>query len=170
VAAWNASQNFQAAVMDTSDGINWIMRSLGQLPVLYGVTGNISGTTLTMTGSQTLIQPGQMVIGNGVATGTVIVSGSGTTYVVNISQTVTGSPTLTFLGLSPIQKLAIGDRLSGIIVGVSNSTSLYSAISSSIVGPALLIEHSQGNQTEGWPDLFVVSNQAGFLPDASRIV
>lgn len=51
-------------------------------------TGAISGTTLTVSGVTGTIAAGQFVYGTGVAPGTVIVSGSGTSWVVAISQTV----------------------------------------------------------------------------------
>jgi hypothetical protein len=57
-------------------------------------TGSISGTTLTVS-SGTGIQAGQLVTGTGVATNTRILSGSGTSWTVNNSQTVS-STTLSF--------------------------------------------------------------------------
>jgi len=52
-------------------------------------TGSISGTTLTVTGSPTgTIAIGQYLTGSNVLNGTYIVSGSGTSWVVNQSQTV----------------------------------------------------------------------------------
>jgi hypothetical protein len=57
-------------------------------------TASIDGTALTIS-SGTGLAVGHIVSGPGVAPGTVLVSGSGTAWVVNISQTVTGA-TLTF--------------------------------------------------------------------------
>ena len=51
-------------------------------------TGSISGTTLTVSGVIGTIAIGATVIGSGVAAGTTIVSGSGTSWQVNNSQTV----------------------------------------------------------------------------------
>jgi hypothetical protein len=55
----------------------------------YLANCSIDGTTLTV-GSSTsgTIEPGQTILGNGVAAGTTIVSGSGSTWTVSISQTV----------------------------------------------------------------------------------
>ena len=50
-------------------------------------TGTIVGTTLTVSGVTGTIEPGQSII-SGAAIGTTIVSGSGTSWVVSISQTV----------------------------------------------------------------------------------
>lgn len=51
-------------------------------------TGTISGTALTVSGVTGTIAVGQTVVGAGVAAGTLIASGSGTSWVVSISQTV----------------------------------------------------------------------------------
>ena len=54
----------------------------------------INGTTLTISGSVTgTIQAGQVVYGAGILSNTLIVSGSGTTWTVNYSQTATGTLT-----------------------------------------------------------------------------
>ena len=49
-------------------------------------TGSISGTTLTVSGVTGTVQGGQNITGTGVTAGTFIVSGSGSTWTVNISQ------------------------------------------------------------------------------------
>jgi hypothetical protein len=54
---------------------------------VYSFNGSISGTTLTLTSSQKL-PSGAGLWGPGIAAGTQIVSGSGTTYTINNSQTV----------------------------------------------------------------------------------
>lgn len=51
-------------------------------------TGTISGTTLTISGASGFVFPNQTISGAGVTAGTRIVSGSGTTWVVDTSQTV----------------------------------------------------------------------------------
>ena len=61
---------------------------------VVSTTGSITGTTLTVT-SGTSIAIGQLVTGGTVAAGTYITFGSGTSWEVNISQTV-ASATLTF--------------------------------------------------------------------------
>ena len=58
--------------------------------------GVINGTTLTITGSVTgTIQAGQIIYGSGITPNTLIVSGSGTSWTVNYSQTATGTLTAT---------------------------------------------------------------------------
>ena len=54
-------------------------------------SGQISGTTLTTTGNPSLL-PGQTITGTGVSPNTIILSGSGNTWTVNISQTTTSGP------------------------------------------------------------------------------
>jgi len=54
-------------------------------------TGSISGSTLTVSGVTGTIQAGQGITGSGVAVGTIIISGSGTSWTVNISQTVSST-------------------------------------------------------------------------------
>ena len=63
-------------------GSSWVLTT-------SSFTGSISGTTLTVTGSPTgTIAIGQYLTGTNVLNGTYIVSGSGTSWVVNQSQTV----------------------------------------------------------------------------------
>lgn len=60
-----------------------------------GFTASVSGTALAITGSITgTIAAGQFLIGNGVAPGTTIVSGSGMSWVLSIGQTI-GSQSFT---------------------------------------------------------------------------
>jgi hypothetical protein len=58
-------------------------------------TGTISGTTLTVSSITGTIAIGQVVLGSGVTPSTTIASGSGTSWVVNISQTVGPFPMCT---------------------------------------------------------------------------
>ena len=60
-------------------------------------TGSISGTTLTVSGVSGTIAIGQNVVGAGVQPGTQVISGSGTSWVVAPSQTVS-STSLSFGG------------------------------------------------------------------------
>jgi len=68
-------------------------------------TGSISGTTLTVSNLQSgTIAVGQVLFGVGVSQETVILSGSGTTWTINISQTVSATlmnsaTTISFTGL-----------------------------------------------------------------------
>jgi hypothetical protein len=57
----------------------------------------ISGTGLTLGATNTAVAAGQLVTGTGVAQGTYITGGSGTSWTVNISQTV-ASTTMSFYG------------------------------------------------------------------------
>jgi len=61
---------------------------------------SISGTALTLGATNAAVATGQLVTGTGVAQGTTISSGSGTSWVVNISQTV-ASTTMSFYANSP---------------------------------------------------------------------
>jgi hypothetical protein len=54
-------------------------------------SGQISGTTLTTTGNPSLL-PGHTITGTGVAPNTIILSGSGNSWTVNISQSTTSGP------------------------------------------------------------------------------
>jgi hypothetical protein len=58
----------------------------------------ISGTTLTLGASNASVATGQLVTGTGVSQGTFIQSGSGTSWVVNVSQTVSSATTMSFYG------------------------------------------------------------------------
>ncbi len=58
-------------------------------------TGGISGTTLTVSGVTGTIAIGQKVSGIGVSTDTYITGGSGTSWTVNVSQTVTAGTAMT---------------------------------------------------------------------------
>ena len=64
--------------------------------VVSGMTGSITGTTLTLTlgAPTTALAAGMLLLGTGVVPGTTIVSGSGSTYVVSAKQTVTSTATL----------------------------------------------------------------------------
>lgn len=63
----------------------------------------ISGTALTLGGTNAAVATGQLVTGTGVAQGTFIQSGSGTSWVVNVSQTVSSATTMSFYGNSASQ-------------------------------------------------------------------
>ena len=59
-------------------------------------TGSISGTTLTVVTGSVSLNAGTLL--SGVATGTTIVSGSGSTYTVNISQNITNASITAYYG------------------------------------------------------------------------
>lgn len=69
----------------------------GALSTIASFTGAISGTTLTASSISGTIAIGQTVMGSGVAAGTIITAGSGTSWTVNNSQTV-GSEAMTTEG------------------------------------------------------------------------
>ena len=103
-------------------------------------TGSISGTTLTVTSTVTgTIAIGQVLSGNlgsGVVTGTTIVSGSGTSWVVSISQTVPSTSfTATFVG--GVQRVGFFDDSNGIffeqgIPTALNPSGMYCVIRSDV--------------------------------------
>jgi hypothetical protein len=121
-------------------GTNTLTLSVYVLPATTQTTtaaiylGTISGTTLTVNSSPSYgsIAVGQSVSGAGVAINTYIVSGSGTTWTIYPSQTVTsttmtnGSPSSTFTGsisgttltVTSVTSgsLAIGQYISGLLV------------------------------------------------------
>ena len=67
--------------------VSILIGSTGNSPVAT-FTGAIAGTALTVSGVSGTIAVGQFVFGSTVAPGTIILSGSGTSWVVEISQTV----------------------------------------------------------------------------------
>ena len=70
-----------------SNAASTIQSALGAYDAVF--TGSITGTALTVGGSVVgALEPGQLVTGAGVTAGTTIVSGSGTSWVVSASQTV----------------------------------------------------------------------------------
>lgn len=70
-------------------------------PTTTFTISNITGTTMTTTGSPALLA-GMAISGTGITTGTYIVSGSANTWVVSVSQTV-GAITGTFYSMSASQ-------------------------------------------------------------------
>lgn len=74
-------------------------------------TGSISGTTLNISSLVSgTIYPGALLIGSGIAAGTTVVSGSGTSWVVSISQTV---PSVSMTATRSIQS---GDVVSIVMI------------------------------------------------------
>jgi hypothetical protein len=63
--------------------------------------------------------------------------------------------------------IAVGDFLSGLVVITSNSATTGFSLASGIAGIAMLAEIPNSGTQEGFPDLFIVSNQPGFGPDAT---
>ncbi|HET8689131.1 MAG TPA: SGNH/GDSL hydrolase family protein [Methanosarcina sp.] len=79
----------------------WMGTTRGKVSGQTGasVTGAISGTTLTVSSvASGTVAVGQLVTGSGVSNGTIIVSGSGTTWTVYPSQTVASTTLTCFAG------------------------------------------------------------------------
>lgn len=68
--------------------INLVSGGAFDNPSYASFTGSISGTTLTVSGVTGAIQAGQAIINPNVSLGTYILSGSGTTWTVSVSQSV----------------------------------------------------------------------------------
>ena len=71
-------------------------------------TGSISGTTLTVSGVTGTVAMGQPLYGTGVTAGTLIIGGSGTSWIVNNSQTVSSESMSS--GPLPTSSIAPSDR------------------------------------------------------------
>ncbi|MCA8237771.1 hypothetical protein [Burkholderia cenocepacia] len=80
-------------------------------------TGSISGTTLSVSGVTGTIAIGQTVYGAGVAAGTTITGGSGTSWTVNNSQTVTSES----MGSASSSQFAAGFSTSITLAGIYGS-------------------------------------------------
>jgi hypothetical protein len=81
--------------------------SLAQAAITITATGTIPitsivGTTLTTTSSTTALLAGMVISGTGITAGTYIVSGSGTSYVVSVSQTI-GAISITYYSMGATQ-------------------------------------------------------------------
>lgn len=90
---------------------------IGSIASTATVTGSIAGTTLTTTGGGGLVVGGALS-GTNVSGGTFIISGGGTSWTVNKSQTVssttiTMSPTLTVTSISGVPGVWLGGTLTG---------------------------------------------------------
>lgn len=88
LSQFNAAKNFAP-----SGGHKLIFRSPNAIHAVAVASSSISTTTMTL-GVSTALTPGSVVTGTGVTAGTVVVSGSGTSYVISPSQSV-ASTTLT---------------------------------------------------------------------------
>jgi hypothetical protein len=101
-------------------------------------TGSISGTALTVSGVSGTIATGHLVIGTGVAIGTLITAGAGTSWTVGISQTVPSGTMMSGVGTDAREEGAVIDRgydtkVSGLNVTRSGGPALQ------IGGPTSLI-------------------------------
>ena len=103
-------------------------------------TGSISGTTLTVSGITGTIITGSILTGGTVTAGTFIVSGSGTTWTVNISQTstcTTSTPiVLTVTGTNPnvYGELMVGTNITGTGVTANTFITAFGTVNSNQTG------------------------------------
>jgi len=90
VSAAYAAGQFPGYPLATAplSGFEYVPADTGAVATGASFTGSISGTTLTATSITGNIYAGQNIVGANVAPGTAIVSGSGGTWTVSVSQTV----------------------------------------------------------------------------------
>jgi hypothetical protein len=156
-------------VIVSGSGTSYVVSSSPQplaitaVPPTKTVTGSISGTALTLSTSATL-PVGAVVSGTGISANTSIVSGSGTSYVVSISQTrssgstivtpatisVTGSIIGTALTLSASAALSISDVLTG--VGINSGTLIVASNS----GTSYTVNNAYTTGTYSGPIVFSI--------------
>lgn len=119
-------------------------------------TGTISGTTLTFPSNTGTVFIGQGIGGAGVVAGTSIVSGSGLSWVVSISQSV-----------GPVAMTASLERQGiAFCCGVNLDTGGgLSPTTSSISGTTM----TTGNSVAGIVGMYVYSNSTGSLPDTKVV-
>lgn len=87
------TKNFTGTDADMQDLLTWsamaYQAAVTQNSPVAAFTGTISGTTLTVASvTSGALAAGQYIYGPGVAPGTFLVSGAGTTWTLNFSQTV----------------------------------------------------------------------------------
>jgi len=130
-------------------------------------TGGISGTTLTVSAiASGVIFPGQRISGTGVTSGTEIISGSGTTWTVNISQTVSGGTTFTGAAGAIAPTMPTGDNSVNIATTAFVQTSTSSILTvptgtinmwaTSSAPTGYLLCNGQGVSTSTYSALFSV--------------
>ena len=139
---WTVSPAIGATPVSSETITGYIFQSRGSAVAHNGgnvsatFTGAISGTVLTVSGVTGTITAGMGVTGTGVATNTVIVSGSGLTWTVNISQTV--SPAVNMTGNTG-RWVATGTGLTaagGNTLAYSNDGVLWNGLGSSVFNSA----------------------------------
>ena len=103
-------------------------------------TGSITGTTLTVSGVTGTIIAGSLLTGGTVTAGTFIVSGSGTTWTVNTSQTstcTTSTPiVLTVTGTNPnvYGELMVGTNITGAGITANTFITAFGAVNANQTG------------------------------------
>jgi hypothetical protein len=123
------------------------------------VTGTISGTTLTTSGGSPAIGQVLTNASSGILPGTYIVSGSGTTWTLNSTQTISSSYTYTattntFTASGTSSGFAVGQTLSG--TGVTNGSVII--VSGSSAAPGVFT----GTGGNGTYAVLVASTTSGF--------
>jgi hypothetical protein len=129
---WDTGTDYKIGSIVTLGGYSYIAKadnSASKPPALNiaTFTGSISGTALTTSSPTGTITVGMAVTGGTVSAGTVIVSGSGSSWVVNNSQTVSSS-SLTGTGIS----LKWGKLNSGIRWATAANTTYTNVASSNV--------------------------------------
>ena len=127
-AAYGAGQ-FPGYPLATAplSGFEYVPADTGDVATMATFTGSISGTTLTISSlTSGSVYAGQNLQGANIAPGTVIVSGSGLSWTVNNSQTVS-STTITSGGggVNPQTEVIQTQQLRAYILNGSASTSSY---------------------------------------------
>jgi hypothetical protein len=111
---WDSGTSYKIGNVVTLGGFTYIAtadNSASEPPNLRATfTGSISGTALTTSAPTGTITIGMMITGGTVLPGTTIVSGSGTSWVVNTSQSVSSSSLAGTLANSNWGKLSSGIR------------------------------------------------------------
>ena len=162
------------AVTGTITGSSTVAGSTGILyPLTSGTavstatcsfTGVISGSALTASAITGTIAIGQLITGTGVTAGTTIISGSGTAWVVSVSQTVS-STAMTVVGIDFTSIPSWVNRVTVMFSGVSTSgTSLPqiqigsgSVVTSGYVQNATYMVNGGSNSANGGTTGFILA-------------
>ena len=162
------------AVTGTITGSSTVAGSTGILyPLTSGTavstatcsfTGVISGSALTASAITGTIAIGQLITGTGVTAGTTIISGSGTAWVVSVSQTVS-STAMTVVGIDFTSIPSWVNRITVMFSGVSTSgTSLPqiqigsgSVVTSGYVQNATYMVNGGSNSANGGTTGFILA-------------
>jgi hypothetical protein len=115
-------------------GFEYIPADTGAVASGASFTGSISGTTLTATSITGNIYVGQNIVGANVAPGTAIVSGSGGTWTVSVSQTVASTAmTSGGGGVNPQTEVIQVQQLRSYVLSAGGSVSTYIKLPSSTI-------------------------------------
>ncbi len=131
-----AAGQFPGYPLSTSPltGFEYIPADTGAVASGASFTGSISGTTLTATSITGNIYVGQNIVGANVAPGTAIVSGSGGTWTVSVSQTVASTAmTSGGGGVNPQTEMIQVQQLRSYVLSAGGSVSTYIKLPSSTI-------------------------------------